>query len=447
MKSGLHLRQAQGLVMTPQMRQAIALLQLSNLELSAVVAEEVERNPLLDLDESRTAPGTLPSHRTDGTRGSGGTDIRDDDGIARVAEQKSLREHLLDQLAATVSDPVDRLVGAHLIGSLDDAGYLRADVADISEELGADPADVARILYALRGFEPVGVFARDLADCLAMQLSELNRLDPAMRKLLDNLDVVARGDRPALRRICAIDDEDLGDMLEEIRSLDPKPGLAFGGATAPLAVPDVIVERDPSGGWKIELNADTLPRLIINNAYRTHVSGRGRRDERAYVQECFQSANWIIRALHQRSETVLKVAAEIVRRQSRFLEKGVSALVPLTLREVAGATGLHESTVSRATSNKYVATPRGTFGMRFFFTTAVARRDGGQAESATAVKQRIRDLVAAEDPAQAHSDDRIVALLRQEGIDLARRTVAKYREALGIGSSTERRRAARLRGK
>jgi RNA polymerase sigma-54 factor len=264
-----------------------------------------------------------------------------------------------------------------------------------------------------------------------------------MKCLVDNLELVARGERRMLRRLCGVDDDDLDGMIAEIRSLDPQPGLSFAGEPAPLVVPDVIVRADDAGGWQVELNAETLPRLVINNAYRAHISARGKRPEKSYISECFNSAHWLIKALHQRSETILKVASEIFRRQEGFLTDGVMQLRPLVLRDIAEAVGLHESTVSRATSNKYVDTPRGVFELKYFFSSSIAGADGDEL-SGTSVRHRIGELIAAEDGNDILSDDRIAEMLKAEGIAIARRTVAKYREDLGIGSSTARRRARRL---
>jgi len=434
----LQLRQSTALALTPQMRQAIALLQLSNLELGAEIAEQIERNPLLELAEAKGASGAGAPHGA-ASAAPGRPDVP-----ATVSETVSLPDHLRRQLGAVAGDATEAMIGDYLIGMLDEAGYLRTTTAAVAAELGCRPDRVAAALDRLQRFEPAGLFARDLGECLALQLRERGRLDPAMRRLVDNLDLVAAGDRRALLRICAVDDEDLDDMIDEIRALDPKPGLAFGAAPAATAVPDVVVSPASEGGWQVELNADNLPRLIINNAYRAHISDRGGKTEHKYLTECFASASWLIKALHQRAETILKVASEIVRRQDRFLVEGVSGLRPLVMREVADAVALHESTISRATNGKYIATPRGTFELKYFFSTAIAGADGGDPHSGEVVRHRIREMIENEDPSAVLSDDRIAELLKSESVAIARRTVAKYRESLGIGSSTARRRALRL---
>jgi len=450
MRQSLDVRPTTGLVITPQMRQALKLLQLSGSDLMAAVAEEVERNPLLELDETgarggERAAGAAPRPAERGHHLAGSEAGFGEDRLERLRAAPTLREHLMAQSRALLDTPRERLIGAYLVGMVDDAGYLRTDPADTARELNCAVDQVADVLETLRKSEPAGVFARDLADCLSLQLADRGRLDPAMAALVAHLDAVAAGDRAKLRRACGVGDSDLDDLIAELRALDPKPGLTFGSATAPAIMPDILVARTPDGDWEIELNPAVLPRLIVNNAYRARVSKLGDRATNSYLTDCFQSANWLLRALHQRSETILKVAAEIVRRQAAFLDQGIAGLRPLVLRDVAEAVGLHESTISRATNGKYLATPRGTFELRYFFTVALggaaAPEDGHSAEF---VRHRIRRLVADETSPGALSDERLAAQLSAEGIDIARRTVAKYRDSLGIGSSAARRRAGRL---
>jgi len=498
----LELRQGQSLVITPQLQQAIKLLQLSNLELAAYVEDELERNPLLQREEAESADAEAPAARADGEVDAeadftlGGTaeaelDARHDDlyadaspgdratgdageapdtgyqamdaggqidwsragkggGLDGDAEglegaltrEKTLSEHLHDQLAATPMEPADRVIAGVLIDGVDEGGYLRAALADIADRLGCEPARVEAVLARLQGFEPVGVFARSVPECLALQLKDRNRFDPAMAALLDNLELLARRDLAGLKRLCGVDDEDLREMIGEIRSLTPRPGAAFGSEPIQSVIPDVFVREEPHGGWRVELNSDTLPRLLVDQRYHAQVSGAARNDaEKTFVSDCFAQANWLVRSLDQRARTILKVASEIVRQQDGFLAFGVEHLRPLNLKTVADAIGMHESTVSRVTSNKYVATPRGVFELKFFFTSAIASTDGGEAHSAEAVRHKIRSLIEAEAAdADVLSDDRIVDILKETGVDIARRTVAKYREAMRIPSSVERRR-------
>ena len=498
----LELRQSQSLVMTPQLMQAIKLLQLSNLDLVAYVEEELERNPLLERIDTEDGTGDRPApddqfpgahEQANGTASADWLDVAtgvdqdtasakldadlsnvfpDDHGAsadeiaptlpaeswaaapsrqtisaddynleAFVADNESLADHLIGQLGLASSDPTVRLVGHALIDEIDEAGYLRSDLDIIAERLAAPRALVESTLRLIQGFEPAGIGARDLGECLAIQLAERNRLDPAMEALLANLDLVARREYDALKRLCGIDDDDLADMLDEIKSLNPKPGNAFGHVTVQPVIPDVLVRAGPDGGWIVELNAGTLPRVLVNQNYYATVARRRPNDkDRAYLSECLQTANWLVKSLDQRARTILKVATEIVRQQDGFLIHGVQHLRPLNLKTVAEAIGMHESTVSRVTSNKYMATPRGTFELKYFFTAAIASAAGGDAFSAEAVRYRIRRLIDEESADDVLSDDTIVKVLRDSGIDIARRTVAKYREAMRIPSSVQRRR-------
>jgi RNA polymerase sigma-54 factor len=487
----LDLRQTQTLVMTPQLRQAIKLLQYSNIEVASFVDEELERNPLLERDDraegpaaERAAPDqgpervaeatdvaqlaqadTLPSETAapldtdfsetydaggvaDGgpppqaINGHGGArDFQTDDrGIEDIAaERRSLREHLGEQLRLSFDDPVDRMIGAHLIALLSPAGRLTAEPSAIADAMAIPLERVEAVRSRMMRFDPTGLFARDLKECLAAQLAELNRLDPAMAALLDNLELLARRDMRRLMAICGVDADDLTDMIAEIRALDPKPAAGYETAPVQLVVPDILMHPGPDGDWLIELNPETMPRLLVNERFYARVAPRARKEDRLFLAEHLASANWLVRSLQQRAQTILKVAAEIIRRQDGFLRHGVAHLRPLILRDIAEAVEMHESTVSRVTANKYIATPRGTFELKYFFTTAISGTHG-ESHSAEAVRYRIRALVGAEPAGEILSDDALVAALRQEGVDIARRTVAKYREALRIPNSVQRRR-------
>jgi RNA polymerase sigma-54 factor len=468
----LDLRQTQALVMTPQLQQAIKLLQLSNLELSAFIEGELEQNPLLERDET-PAEGTAepaPASEDDGSdevtlwqesagsEGEGNLDLAGDPAAwqsrsARdgggggalpgldqtLTRPETLHDHLLAQLSLDIADPVDRIIGAHLVDMIDDGGYLRGELADVAERLGCTIARVEATLTLLQRFDPPGIFARNLPECLALQLRERNRLDPAMQALLDNLPLLASRNAPALMQLCGVDANDLAEMIAELKALNPKPGLAFDTSGAEPVIPDVMV-RPQGRGWAIELNSETLPRVLVNNRYYAEVSGAARsKAERDYLTERHQQANWLVKALHQRATTILKVATEIVRQQEGFFRHGVQHLRPLVLRDIAEAIDMHESTVSRVTSNKYMATPRGIFELKYFFTSAIAAASGGEALSAEAVRFRIKALIEGETN-DVLSDDRIVEILLKEGVNIARRTVAKYREAMRIPSSVQRRR-------
>ena len=355
---------------------------------------------------------------------------------------RTLSEHLTDQLTVAGLSGADYIIAQVLIDGVDEGGYLRLDINEVAERLGCAAEKAQGVLTRLQGFEPTGVFARDVAECLRLQLIERDRCDPAMSALLDNLDLLAKRDMAGLRRACDVDDEDLKEMLAELRALTPRPGAAFGGEPAAPVTPDAVVREGLGGLWHVELNSDALPRLLVDQRYHARVSGGARTDaDKTFVADCLASANWLVRSLDQRAKTILKVASEIVRQQDGFLAFGVEHLRPLNLKTVADAIGMHESTVSRVTSNKYLATPRGVFEMKFFFTAAIQSSDGGDAHSAESVRHKIRQLIDSEvEPETVLSDDRIVEILNETGIDIARRTVAKYREAMRIPSSVERRR-------
>lgn len=493
----LMLRQSQSLVMTPQLMQAIKLLQLSNLDLAAYVEQELERNPLLEREEpgDTAGPEELAAESSGAESGpeedwlasslEGGAEAiaekldadpallypEDHGGPATepaatpepeswanapsrepvsneeynieafVAEEKTLARHLADQLGIAAANPATRLIGQMLIDELDEAGYLRTSLSEIAERAGASEAAVEECLRLVQTFDPSGIGARDLAECLRIQLRDRNRLDPAMEALTTHLALLARREYAALQRICGVDGEDLAEMIAEIKALNPRPGSAYGPGTLQPVIPDVLLRPAPDGSWLIELNAETLPRVLVRQSYYATVSRSSRNGaEKAYLADCLQTANWLVKSLDQRARTILKVATEIVRQQDAFFAHGVQHLRPLNLRAIADAIGMHESTVSRVTSNKYIATPRGTFELKYFFTAAIAGVMGGAAHSAEAVRYRIKTLIDGEASDAILSDDTIVQVLKDSGVDIARRTVAKYREAMRIPSSVQRRR-------
>jgi RNA polymerase sigma-54 factor len=490
----LELRQSHALVMTPQLMQAIKLLQLSNLDLASYVETELERNPLLERADdgealsARSPEGEAPSAEErpadwseathDGAHGSaaenadpdasaedggaaavgGGSDAapgfsewggtgggRRPDGEynleAFVSAERTLADHLAEQLALALADPARRMIGQYLIDLVDEAGYLTCDLAQVCDKLGAAAAEVEAVLAVLQSFDPPGVCARNLTECLSIQLAERDRFDPAMQALVRHLDLLAKRDVPALKKACGVSEEDLIDMIAEIRQLNPKPGLAFGTTLVQPIVPDVFVRPAGDGSFMVELNSETLPKVLVNQSYYTQVAKTARNNkEKGYINDCLQTATWLIRALDQRARTILRVSSEIVRQQDAFFAYGVQHLRPLNLKTIADAISMHESTVSRVTANKYMATNRGIFELKYFFTSAIAAADGNAAHSAEAVRHRIRRLIEDESPRDVLSDDTIVAKLRVAGIEIARRTVAKYREAMRIPSSVQRRR-------
>lgn len=511
----LDLKIGTSLVMTPQLQQAIKLLQLSAVELQEYVDQEIEQNPLLEREDGEGAadgpaddrqpsgegeapateasapvvdgPDDKPSDQRDvleqgasaeafddafdseydnvwtnadaatpepslpswdqAGRGAGG---RVDDDELELTQTYSrppdLREHLLAQIPLEIAGTEQRLVAAALLDSLNEAGYIESDPTELAAALGCEIGVVEAVLTQLQRLDPPGIFARNLVECLRLQLEDRNRYDPAMAMLLDNLDLLAARDIGRLRQLCGVDDDDLREMITELRALDPKPAASFDMPAAAAVIPDIFVRPHPKAGWLVELNPDALPRVLVNQSYYAEVSGLLReRGDKDYLSGQYQSANWLVKSLHQRATTILKVAIELVRQQDGFFRHGVQALKPLVLRDIAEAVEMHESTISRVTTNKYLSCPRGIFELKYFFTSAIAGADGADSYSAEAVKHRIRTLIDAEKPEKILSDDTIVDMLRAEGMDIARRTVAKYREAMRIPSSVQRRREKRFR--
>jgi RNA polymerase sigma-54 factor len=501
----LMMRQSQSLVMTPQLLQAIKLLQFSTAELQDYVEGELEKNPLLERDSRADDAPIAPREESDNTALTAepgdwaredmpadratleretGTDFENSFPDEAVADQAlaqadspfwnlaggsgrgpsldgddpnleafcaaagTLHEHLENQLGCTDTDDLTRMIAAQIVDQIDQTGYLMESLEQLTERLGVPLRRCEIALELVQTFDPVGVGARTLKECLTLQLKELDRFDPCMQKLIENLELLAKREFGQLRRICAVDEEDLADMIAEMRRLDPKPGLIFGATMVDPVTPDVFVRPTPDGGWQVDLNADALPRVVANKTFYARISGKNAKPEpgksdreiRSFVDEAWTNANWIVRSLEQRARTILKVSSEIVRQQDAFFTYGVAHLRPLNLKMIADAVSLHESTISRVTANKFMATPRGLFEMKYFFTTAIPSADGGASVSSEAVRYRIKQLIDAEEASAILSDDAIVDRLNGMGIDIARRTVAKYREGLGIASSSIRRR-------
>ena len=515
----LEFRQSQSLVMTPQLQQAIKLLQLSNLELNEFVEAELERNPLLERKEQNEGepqapqddrPGDLSAKAQDkkdgivpeseksdtgsdgtdsytdlssesgqqervsdldtdydnvypdagplapsagldggwqqaGSGGGRGFDSGDNNLEAYVADTITLRDHLTQQLQLTLNDPVQLIIGRYLIDMIDDAGYLQGDLAELAEQLGVSLHLVESTLHQVQTFEPSGVFARNIGECLAIQLYDQGDLTPLMQALCDNLQLLGTHKIKELKRAVGVDMDELSEMIAHIRQLNPKPGHEFDQAMVQPVVPDVFVRQLSDGRWHVELNSETLPRVLVNRTYYATVSkGARSTDDKTYLSDCLNTANWLTKSLDQRARTILKVAQEVVRQQDAFFVHGIEHLRPLNLKTVAEAIEMHESTVSRVTSNKYIGTPRGVFELKYFFTSAISSSQNGEAYSSESVRHKIKRLIDAEPAAKVLSDDKIVTLLRADGVDIARRTVAKYREALHIPSSVQRRRQKKM---
>lgn len=494
----LQMRQGQSLVMTPQLQQAIKLLQLSNIELAEYVEAEIEKNPLIQKGDgsedsgpknesadtsdngdfdlgSGEAQNSLDAPREDAYEADSPSEqVRSDDGSASVSgpsasvdwssagkgggsgsggggddfdfesnlcEDVTLRSHLEEQLKMSHLQGVDKFIAQRLIDELDEVGYMRTELDEVAQALGTEVSEIKRVLTVCQGFEPTGVFAASLQDCLAIQLKEKNRFDPCMAAMLDNLEMIAKGNLKGLADVCGVDRDDLSDMLAELRDLSPRPAAGFAGDAAATVIPDVFVRELSNGMFAVELNSDTLPKVLLDRSYYAEVSRVTRtEDEKEFVSECHANANWLIKSLDQRARTILKVSQEIIRQQDGFFVRGVQALRPLNLKTVADAVDMHESTVSRVTSNKFMSTPRGVFELKYFFSASIPAIRGGEAHSAEAVRYRIKAMIDDEASDAVLSDDQIVERLRGHGIDIARRTVAKYRESLRIPSSVERRR-------
>ena len=489
-KQQLSLKQGQALVMTPQLQQSIKLLQLGAQELQAYIQEELERNPLLEREETdgasesdSPAPTALeagtpvatdqamnrleaegpdaagldvtpeamwdadsaPGDAGRWARAGGATSGDEGDRLDQAASDgPTLREHLLSQLRVGCSDPIDLLIGSRLIDLIDEAGYLPADLLAVATQLGCEPSRIEQTITILHRFEPTGVFARSLRECLALQLAEKNRLDPVMSTFLDHLDLLAARNFASLKAQCQVSDEDIADMIAEIKRLEPKPGRAFGAEPAPTVIPDIFVRPMRDGSWQVELNPDTMPKVIVNTGYFSLLTKGVRTPaEHQFLTMQLQSANWLVRSLVQRARTVMNVGRALVEQQSNFFSHGVREMRPMTLRDIATLIGVHESTVSRVVANKYLACPRGVFELKFFFSAALQSSAGGETHAAEAVRHRIKAMIDSEPPNRILSDDHIAAALSKGGVAIARRTVAKYREAMRIPSSVERRRLKR----
>lgn len=487
----IEIKQSQSLLMTPQLRQAINLLQMSNLELSELLSKELENNPFLEREDDRLADAEISSQPSiddypqeqqpnseedytpdidydnsfdDYASDREGYDGNNDYSWSEYASSKnhnadeefdffekklsnkpSLYELLDQQISLNFATIKDKIIASRLSAFLDESGYFRGNIKDIATKLNLPVEDIENILRIMQGFEPSGIFARDLKECLSIQLKDLNRLDPQMQKLLDNLELLGQRKFKELKKICAADDEDLATMIADIKMLNPKPAADYHSDTASNIIPDVFVRTNKQGDYLIELNNMSLPRLLINKEYYSEIknlSGKNKEAKR-YLKEQLGHAGFLMKALHQRATSILRVCEEIVRNQREFFEKGIDYLKPMLLRDVAEALEMHESTISRVTTNKYMHTPRGIFELKYFFSAAAGTYTGDENTSVISIKHQIKQLIENEEPQNILSDDKIVELMAQKGIKIARRTVNKYREAMGIPTSAERKRQKR----
>jgi len=458
LKPTLQLKLGQSLTMTPQLQQAIRLLQLPVLDLNAQIQEALEENIMLEMEELPGAPTTRSDTTAEietikaedswqtssmeriqdgGWNGEivGNNDFADDRG-------QTLHEHLLWQLELDNVTPRESVIGEALIDAINDDGYLVADLEEIrswiSEEARVTVEEIEQTLRKIQRMDPVGVGARSLAECIMLQLAQLDEATPglatAMRLAENHLDLVASQQYAEIRRSLRTSEADLDEALALVRSCHPKPGLSVSGAATEYVIPDVFV-RKIDNRWQVEVSASGIPKLTVNQQYAKLLRGNG---DHAVLKTQLQEARWIVRSLEIRNETLLKVASTIVARQHEFLDHGDEAMKPLVLKDVAEAIGMHESTISRVTTNKYMHTPRGVFEFKYFFSSHLSTVDG-EDQSSTSVRAKIKKLIGAENPAKPLSDSKLAKLLAREGITVARRTVAKYLESLKIASSSERR--------
>jgi RNA polymerase sigma-54 factor len=480
---GLHIKQSQTMVMTPQLQQSIKMLQLTSIDLIPYIAQQIEENPFLessdsqkDEHEERSQDGEREEIKIDGVQEIQADGVWNDDevspavydsesptysgvgkgassdfgesdyGIENIsASAETLREHISDQINIYITQPAERLIAAHLIDMLDESGYIISDLIPLSEVLQCDYQQIESVLKILQGFDPAGIFARDLAECLSLQLKEKNRLDPAMQMLLANLDLFAKRDFKSLCKICGVDEEDLSEMCDEIKALNPKPGNIFSSEHMQILYPDVFLKKGDKGKWHLELNSEALPKVLVNRRYYSEVESQVKdKESKKFLSEQFNTANWLVKALDQRANTILKVATEIVAQQDNFFRYGIHHIKPLVLSDIAQGIDMHESTVSRVINGKYIATHMGVYELKYFFSSAVSSSTGGEDVSSKRIKFMIKDLIDNEASKAILSDDKIAAMLKTTGVDVARRTVMKYREAMNIPSSVQRRRDKNL---
>lgn len=485
----LEIRQSQSLLMTPQLRQAINLLQLSNLELGELIEHELAANPLLEKETDTSyndieTPQTIDDYHDTGTpetddyspdidydnqfddscsdregydnldtdyswsdynEGKSHRDNEDYDYFEKkLADDKSLYRLLSEQVGLNFSSKLDQAIAFRLIEQLDPAGYFRGSIKEIATKLNLHEEKIRSILSTLKTFEPSGIFAENLAECLAIQLKDQNRYDPLIALLLDNLELLGQRGFKELKKICQVDDEDLASMIKDIKSLNPKPAAEYTHDLTSYVIPDVFIKRNKLGNYSVELNTMSLPRILINRRYYSEIKNAAQgKETKRYLKEQISSANFLVKALHQRAVTILKVSEEIVKAQQDFFEKGIEFLKPMSLRDIAEKIEMHESTVSRVTNNKYMHTPRGLFELKYFFTQAASTFSGDDQTSTRSIKHKIKKLIDEEKTDNILSDDKLVELLALQGIKIARRTVTKYRESLGIATSSQRKRNKR----
>ena len=473
MKQGLQLRLSQQLAMTPQLQQAIRLLQLSTLELQQELQQALESNPLLEqidtheeidtretqdsetLDtadalEQKEMPEELPLDAswdtiyTAGTpSGTSGDYIDDELPVYQGETTQTLQDYLMWQVELTPFSDTDRAIATSIVDAVDDTGYLTVPLEDILESMGDEEIDideVEAVLKRIQRFDPVGVAAKDLRDCLLIQLSQFDKTTPWLEEarliISDHLDLLANHDFRTLMRVTRLKEDVLKEAVNLIQSLDPRPGQSIQTGEPEYVIPDVLV-RKHNGHWTVELNSDSIPRLQINQHYASMCNNARNDGDSQFIRSNLQDAKWLIRSLESRNDTLLRVSRCIVEQQQAFFEQGEEYMKPMVLADIAQAVEMHESTISRVTTQKYLHSPRGIFELKYFFSSHVNTEGGGEASS-TAIRALVKKLIAAENPAKPLSDSKLTSLLSEQGIMVARRTVAKYRESLSIPPSNQR---------
>ncbi|EIO7603006.1 RNA polymerase sigma-54 factor (sigma-N) [Escherichia coli] len=473
MKQGLQLRLSQQLAMTPQLQQAIRLLQLSTLELQQELQQALESNPLLEqidtheeidtretqdsetLDtadalEQKEMPEELPLDAswdtiyTPGTpSGTSGDYIDDELPVYQGETTQTLQDYLMWQVELTPFSDTDRAIATSIVDAVDDTGYLTVPLEDILESMGDEEIDideVEAVLKRIQRFDPVGVAAKDLRDCLLIQLSQFDKTTPWLEEarliISDHLDLLANHDFRTLMRVTRLKEDVLKEAVNLIQSLDPRPGQSIQTGEPEYVIPDVLV-RKHNGHWTVELNSDSIPRLQINQHYASMCNNARNDGDSQFIRSNLQDAKWLIKSLESRNDTLLRVSRCIVEQQQAFFEQGEEYMKPMVLADIAQAVEMHESTISRVTTQKYLHSPRGIFELKYFFSSHVNTEGGGEASS-TAIRALVKKLIAAENPAKPLSDSKLTSLLSEQGIMVARRTVAKYRESLSIPPSNQR---------
>ena len=487
----LEIKQSQSLLMTPQLRQAISILQLNNLELSELIENEINANPLLEKESDKlqeisqeTSEQTIDNINDSATNEEEfSTDIDIDNTFddyasdregydippdydwqdyakkkntqnaeeadfdyfeQRLSQEKSIYDIIKEQISLNFITNKERMLATVLTEFLDESGYFRGDLETIAQKLHTTPQILTPVLDKLKTFEPSGIFAQSLQECIKIQLRDKNRLDPMMEGLLDNLELLGNKDFKILKKKLNITDEDLLSMITDIKSTDPKPAAKYNQKKADYIIPDVFITKTKHGEYKVELNQSSLPRLLINKDYYHQIkTADSNKNTGKYLKSQLNNADFLVRALRQRAETILRVTQELLKAQYDFFEKGIEHLKPLSLKDIADAAEIHESTVSRVTTNKYVHTPLGIFELKYFFSGATVSYSGGEAASSTAIKHKIKNMIEAESADNILSDDKLSELLARAGFQVARRTVAKYRESLNIPTSSVRKREKR----